>query len=384
MVHVAGTNGKGSVIAFMKAMCEAAGCTAHVYTSPHLVRFNERIAVAGRPIDEATLGDTLEACEAANDGAPITFFEITTAAALLAFSRAPADIALIETGLGGRFDATNVFARPALTAITPVAMDHMHFLGDTLGDIAFEKAGILKPGVTCVVARQPPDAAGVIDARAAATGAPLWRAPADWRVDANRYRDASGRFAMAPPALAGPHQIDNAGHAIACLRALGWPGLDDATIAAGLADVHWPGRLQLLQDGTLVDAMPAGWELWLDGGHNPAASEALAGAVRMWRDAPLHLVLGMLDNRDPAAFLAPLASAVAGVHGVAVPGEPSTLGADDIARKATAIGLDAAPATDVAAAIGSIVGGAGRPGRILICGSLYLAGSVLEANGTPP
>jgi dihydrofolate synthase/folylpolyglutamate synthase len=383
-VHVAGTNGKGSVIAFMKAICEAAGLAPHTYISPHLVRFAERISVAGRQIDEAALAAVLEECEAANGGHPITFFEITTAAAFLAFSRAPADIALIETGLGGRFDATNVIARPAATVITPVALDHMAFLGATLDRIAFEKAGILKPGSPCVVGPQAAEAERVIRARAAEVGAPVLAWDRDWRAlrdgDGMTYEDGAGRLALPRPALAGDHQIENAGTAIAALRALGRRAIDADAIALGLRRARWPARLERLTAGPYAAALPDGWELWLDGGHNPAAARAIAEFVAAWSDRPLHLVFGMLNTRDPATFLAPLAAHVASLRTLSIKGERNSWTAEETAAAARRIGLAAEPADDLGAAIADLTRAAGRPARILICGSLYLAGTVLAGS----
>ncbi len=375
VVHVAGTNGKGSVIAFIKAIAEAAGLRVHVYTSPHLVRFNERIVVAGEVIEDAPLADILEACEAANDGASITFFEVTTAAAFMAFSRTPAALALIETGLGGRFDATNVIARPALTAITPVSIDHTHFLGDTIADIAGEKAGILKEGVACVVARQLADAAEVIAARAGQIRAPLVRRDRDWRLDGMTYVDAQGAIDLPTPGLSGRHQVENAALAVACVRHL--PGFDVAAedIDEGVRRTTWPARLQRLTDGKLNDLVPESWQLWLDGGHNPAAAVALADVLKDWVGGPVHLVVGMLRTRDPAPFLASLAPFVSQARTVAVPGEESTLTAAELAVAARHVGIDAEPADGVSEAVRSLADRSG--GRILICGSLYLAGSVL-------
>ncbi len=318
VVHVAGTNGKGSVIAFLGAMARAAGLRTHAYTSPHLVAFHERIALDGRHIADDALLALLEECEAANGDAPITFFEITTAAAFLAFARAPADLALIEVGLGGRFDATNVIARPRLTAITPIAMDHMHYLGDTLARIAFEKAGILKPGVPAVIGRQAPEALGVIEARAGELAAPLTLAGRDY-----------GPWTGAAPSLAGAHQRDNAAQAAACARLL---GIGEAAIAAGVGAAVWPGRMQRLAQGRLADRLARGWELWLDGGHNPGAAEAIAAMLAAWRDRPVRLVYGMLNTRVPADFLAPLAPYVAGIATVTIPGEPNAIPAEVLAR----------------------------------------------------
>ncbi len=381
VVHVAGTNGKGSAIAFLKAICEAAGLTAHVYVSPHLIRFAERIALCGRPIGEAPLEDALAACETANGGAPITFFEITTAAAFLAFSRVPADIALIETGLGGRFDATNVLARPALTVITPISRDHVHFLGETIPEIAFEKAGILKPGVPAVIGKQLPEASATIAARAGEIGAPLRRHGAEWECDGRSYRDAEGELRIPPPGLAGAHQLDNAGIAVAAARALGWPALDEQAIRAGIAAASWPGRLQRLQGGALSARLGPGWELWVDGGHNPAAAEALARVAASWADRKLHLVMGHLAVRPAADFLAPLAPRIASFRGVPVPGAYACHDAEALAEAARGMGLAASASGDVAHALDAIAAAAPAPARVLVCGSLYLAGSVLAEEG---
>jgi dihydrofolate synthase/folylpolyglutamate synthase len=381
VVHVAGTNGKGSVVAFMKAICEAAGLTVHAYISPHLVRFAERIGVAGRQIDEPALAAVLEECEAANGGRPITFFEITTAAAFLAFSRTPADVALLETGLGGRFDATNVIARPAATVITPIGLDHMTFLGQTIDRIAFEKAGILKAGAPCVVGPQAGEAERVIRARAAEIGVPVLAWSRDWHArrdgDGMIYEDGEHRLALPRPALPGDHQIANAGTAIAALRALRRREIDARAITAGLRRVRWPARLERLTGGRYVEALPAGWQLWLDGGHNPAAAEAIAAFVAGWSDRPLHLVLGMLNTRDPAAFLAPLAPSIARLRTLTIRGERNSWTAAAAAAAARRIGLVAEPADDLAAAIADLARADDRPARILICGSLYLAGTVL-------
>jgi dihydrofolate synthase/folylpolyglutamate synthase len=376
VVHVAGTNGKGSVIAFVRAIAEAAGLRVHVYTSPHLVRFNERIVVAGEVVGDETLAEILEQCEAANDGAPITFFEITTAAAFVAFSRTAADIAMIETGLGGRFDATNIIARPALTAITPISIDHTHFLGDTIAAIAMEKAGIMKSGVACVVARQPDDAATVIAKRSTNIGAPLVGHDRDWRLDGMTYADSRGAIDLPSPGLAGRHQVENAAVAAACVRHI--PGFDFAgdDITAGVRRATWPARLQRLTSGKLVEGLPGNWQLWLDGGHNAAAGAALADEIETWAsEGPVHLVAAMLRTRDPAPFLAPLARFINRARTVEVPGESATLTAVELAEAARRVGIDTEPASGVAEAVRSLADGSG--GRILICGSLYLAGSVL-------
>lgn len=393
VIHVAGTNGKGSAIAFMRAMAAAAGLSVHVYTSPHLVRFTERIVVAGREMDDDALTALLEECEAANGGREITFFEITTVAAFLAFSRTKADILLLETGLGGRFDSTNVIDRPALTAITPISMDHTHFLGDTLPAIAGEKAGILKPGVPCVMGPQPPEAERAVLDRAREIGTTVLRYGADWSVAPVEhgidFRDASGRIRLPFPMLPGRHQIDNAGLAAACLRVLPGVSIGRDAIARGLRSPRWPARLQRLQAGALAARLPAGWELWLDGGHNPAAGEALAdfaargdgGGDGGWRDRPLYAVIGMLNTRDPADFLAPLAPHLAALRAVDIPDTENTLSAAEAAEAARRLGVAAQPAPGVAEAIESLATMADKPARILICGSLYLAGHVLAENG---
>ena len=331
VVHVAGTNGKGSVIAFLRAMLEAAGARVQAYTSPHLVRFHERIRLTRGFIDEAELAALLEVCEEANDQAPITFFEITTAAAFLAFAREPADVVLLETGLGGRLDATNVIAAPRLTVITPIAVDHVQFLGSELRQIAFEKAGILKSGVPAVIGPQPAQALGVIERHAAGLGAPLHRFDREWRVRPEDAGHETGGFVFEAhgtpgdeheggggaqgykrrvypaPGLCGAYQIENAGVALACADLLDGFGLDESARLAGLERVEWPGRLQRLTCGPLIDLLSDGWELWLDGAHNAAAGQALAQELDNWRDQPLHLVFGMLNTKAARGFLRPLA-----------------------------------------------------------------------------
>ena len=385
VVHVAGTNGKGSTIACLRAILEAAELRAHVLTSPHLVRFNERIVVAGSEIDDPFLVDVLEACEAANAGAPITFFEITTVAAFLAFSRVPADVALLETGLGGRLDATNVFDRPALTAITPVSIDHQGFLGESLAAIATEKAGILKPGVAGVVAAQPPDAAASIRARAAEIGAPLAWQDVDWRLAIDRdrtvYTEPGRALPLPNPALKGAHQVGNAGLAVACALRLGESGftIGSDAIAAGLRAARWPGRLQRLTGGRLSGSLPAGWELWIDGGHNVAAAEALAAHLNATMDRPWHLVFGMLASKDPAAFLAALAPRVGHVMTIDIPGDSASFAAADLTATAQTAGMTARPASSLEQALQRLANAAPGPARVLIAGSLYLAGHALAA-----
>ncbi len=384
VVHVAGTNGKGSVVALLRAILEAAGLGVHVYTSPHLVRFHERIRLAGTLIAEPVLLDLLEECERANGDDPITFFEITTAAAFLAFARTPADVLLLEVGLGGRLDATNVVARPALTAITPVSMDHMQFLGDSLEKIAFEKAGILKPGVTAVVGRQDPRAAGVIAARARDVGAPLLGLGEAWDAmptDAGlRLRDGDETLELPRPSLLGAHQLDNAGQAAMLARRLPGHAISAEAVAAGLTRAVWPARLQRLTRGPLAEMLGPDWSLWLDGGHNAQAGAILASELAGWAE-PLDLVYGMLNTKAAADFLRPLAWRVRRLRAVAIPGEANSLSAAEAAAHAESCGIAAEPAESVAAAVAALRDAAETPGRLLICGSLYLAGRVLAENG---
>ena len=383
-IHVAGTNGKGSTVAILRACLEAGGRRVHAYTSPHLVRFHERIRLAGRLIEEEALLALLEECERANAGAPITFFEITTAAAFLAFARLPADLVLLETGLGGRLDATNVLPRPAVAAITPISLDHQDFLGSSLDRIAAEKAGILKPGRPAVIGPQPAVAERVIEARAGEIAAPLYRFGRDWRAEPNaggmRYEGREWRLDLPAPSLYGRHQVANAGIAIACLESLDGFVLPASAIADGLRRIEWPARLQRLTRGPLVGALPAGAELWLDGGHNPGGGEVLAQAAWGWRDRPLHLVVGMLKTKDAAGFLAPLARYAADLRAVTIPGEENPLPAEAVVAAARSVGLAAKASASVETAIAEIAAEGGTP-RILVCGSLHLAGRVLAENG---
>ena len=383
VVHVAGTNGKGSTVATLRACLEAAGRRVHAYTSPHLVRFHERIRLAGRLIEEDQLVELLEECERANKGAPITYFEITTAAAFLVFARTPADFVLLETGLGGRLDATNVVRHPAATAITPISRDHQAFLGDTIAAIAGEKAGILKPGSPAIIGPQLPEAAAVFDARAVELGAPLFRFGREWRCAAGnggmRYEGLRWQFDLPLPSLPGAHQIGNSGIAIACLEQLQGLDISREAIAHGLRHIDWPARMQRLSRGPLVEMLRPGWELWLDGGHNPGAGEVLAAAVAGWRDRPLYLVVGMLNTKDAGGFLAPLAKHARALWAVTIPGEQNPLPASAIAAAARSVGLPAQEATSVAAALRAITADP-APARILICGSLHLAGTVLADN----
>jgi dihydrofolate synthase/folylpolyglutamate synthase len=386
VLHVAGTNGKGSTCAFARAIAEAAGMRTHVYTSPHLVTFHERIRLAGELVTDAALTEALERAERANGEAPITVFEITTAAALLLFAETPADLLVLEVGLGGRLDATNVVARPAATAITAIAMDHMDFLGDTLPAIAAEKAGIIKPGVPCATGRQVPEVSAVFGRIAAGRGAPLLARDEAWRITPEgaglRYEDARGTLTLPRPSLPGAHQHDNAGIAIAALRATGDARFTEAAFATGLATATWPARLQRLVRGPLVALLPAGWELWLDGGHNPDAGrvlgEHLAADMALPGSRPWHVIVGMKSGKGTEGFLGPILPHAASLWAVAEPDQHLAQSPEAIVA---ASGGVARMGPRVADAVAAISRAGGEPGRVLVCGSLYLAGVVLRENG---
>ena len=378
-VHIAGTNGKGSTQAMIRAGLEAGGDKVHAYTSPHLARFHERIRLAGELISEPALTALLDECVTANGPDEITFFEITTCAAFLAFARTSADWTLLEVGLGGRLDATNVVDQPRLTIITPVSLDHQAFLGDTVSAIAGEKAGIIKRGVPLVVGPQSDEGLHVIETKAARMGAPVLIHGQHWHVSDDRgrliYQDESGLLDLPLPNLLGPHQIQNAGTAIASLRAL---GQGEAACEAAVSRAFWPARMQRLRQGPLTDIAPK-VELWLDGGHNPAGGEAIAATLARMPKRETHLICGMLNTKDVTGYMAPLAPQVMRLHAVSIPGEKNTLPADTTRDAARAAGIDAATATSVLDALASIAGSCPEA-RVLICGSLYLAGSVLREN----
>jgi dihydrofolate synthase / folylpolyglutamate synthase len=380
VIHIAGTNGKGSTQAMIRAGLEAAGKSVHAYTSPHLARFHERIRLAGELISEDLLTALLDECVTANGPDEITFFEITTAAAFLAFARTPADWTLLEVGLGGRLDATNVIADPKLTIITPVSLDHQAFLGDTVGQIAGEKAGIIKRGVPVIVGPQTEEGLAVIEAHAGRLGAPILAFGQHWTVAEDRarmiFQDESGLLDLPLPNLPGPHQVQNAGVAIAALRHLGF---DAATCEAAVTQAFWPARMQRLRQGPLVDLAPQ-VELWLDGGHNPAGAEAVAATLARMPLRETHLICGMLNTKDVAGYMRPLAAQVTRLHAVSIPGEKNTLPAEVTRDAAIDAGLDAVTASSVAMALTEIARHA-PAARVLICGSLYLAGAVLRENG---
>ena len=390
VIHIAGTNGKGSVSAFLKAILEAAGRRVHVYTSPHLVRFHERIEIAGKdgrtaPIGEDDLVDVLERTQAVNDGDDITQFEITTAAAFLAFAEHPADALILEVGLGGRLDATNVVKHPALTVITPVSMDHADKLGDTIGKIAAEKAGILKRGVTCVVSQQEEEALEVIRREGKRAGARL----VTWGEDFEAF-EQRGRLVVQTedhlldlplPALLGRHQIVNAGTAVAAALALKHLKITESAIERGLSTVRWPARMQRLDSGPLPALLKRGSELWLDGGHNPAAGQVLAQTMADLEERspkPLYMIVGMMGLKDAAGFLAPFRGLARRVVTVPIPGaHEAPFPPEALAETARRVSIPAESAGGIEAALKRVDAMEPAPKRVLICGSLYLAGHVL-------
>uniref|UniRef100_UPI0035CB84A8 bifunctional folylpolyglutamate synthase/dihydrofolate synthase n=1 Tax=uncultured Sphingomonas sp. TaxID=158754 RepID=UPI0035CB84A8 len=394
VIHVAGTNGKGSTCAFLRSAIEAAGLTTHVYTSPHLVRFNERIRLAGQLITDEALATLLE--EVLDQAADLTasFFEVTTAAAFLAFSRTPADACIVEVGLGGRLDATNVLAHPLVTGIAQLGIDHQSFLGDTAEQIAGEKAGIAKPGVPLVTMRYPAPIATRVAAVARAAGADVSAAGGAWRftVDRDRltYADAAGAIETPLPRMAGPHQPENLALAIALLRHQSVLTIPPEAYRTAAETTHWPARMQRLRAGPLTDLLPPGSQLWLDGGHNPAAATAIAATLEQIAHPGLgrsevQLVLGMLANKDPAGLLAPFARLATTLHAVPVPNHEHHAPAS-LAAIAHDLGIAAHTAPDIAAALRDIaaIGDPAEPPIVLILGSLYLAGSVLSANAEAP
>ncbi len=380
VIHLAGTNGKGSTLAFLNACLAASGKRVHTYTSPHLIRFNERIGLAGAPVTDALLLDLIDRVEAANQGQEITWFEITTAIAYLAYAEKPADWLLLETGLGGRLDATNVVDKPALSVITPVSIDHQGYLGDTLAQIAGEKAGIFKPDVPAVIAPQSTVAWRVLEDAATATGSPLFAAPAQWRVETRRdgfaYRGRRWSFDLPTPALSGLHQSINAATAIACLDLLDLPDVGEAEIVAGIGKATWPGRLQPLAG---IGGQAPGWQVWVDGGHNRAAAEALAAWVQH-QHGPVWLAAALLDNRDLPDFLAPFAGRVQGVIGLAGPGDHDWHVPDRVAAVATDLGMQGHSAGSVEQAL-ALAGQQSATGTLLVTGSLYLVGDILGRYG---
>jgi dihydrofolate synthase / folylpolyglutamate synthase len=374
--HVAGTNGKGSTCAFARAFAEAAGWRVHVYTSPHLVRWNERIRIAGNLVTDSALDEAMEYVEHVNAGAPITVFEVNTAVAFHLFASAPAELCILEVGLGGRGDATNVIDRPAACAITSISMDHRELLGDTLEAIASEKAGIIKPGAPVAIGAQSANVTRVLADTAERVGACTHLRGHDWHIDTHggrfRYSDAVGSLDLPLPSLPGRYQWDNAGIAIAALRASGL-GLPDSAFIDGITRAEWPARLQRLY-GRLHKMLPADWELWLDGGHNPGAGVVLADHLAEWTDRPTHLIVGMKQAKDSAEFLRPLIPHAATLWAVAEPGQHLALPVDAIIAASGGIARSGPTIIDALRAVATDT----RPARVLICGSLYLAGEVIK------
>jgi dihydrofolate synthase / folylpolyglutamate synthase len=396
VIHVAGTNGKGSTIAYLRAILEAAGLRVHAYTSPYLVRINEcfRLGRAGGGVlvDDDELCAALEHCEQANADAPITIFEIKTAAAFGLFAQHPADVLLLEVGLGGRLDATNVIDTPLASVIAPVSMDHSEFLGDTLAAIAGEKAGVIKRDVPVICAEQPREAMAAIEEQARRLRAPLHSAGQDWHVNVERgrlvYQDDRGLMDLAAPKLFGRHQFDNAGLAIATLRAQSTFRIEPAAFEAGIVNAEWPARMQRLASGALVEQGPQGCEIWLDGGHNAEGGRVAAAALGDLEERvsrPLVVIVGMMANKDASAFLANFAGLTRHIIAVPIPDRDNAMPPDRLADAARALGMRVETSGSVEAALHSLARLAYEvPPRILITGSLYLAGHVLAANGTPP
>ncbi|WP_213775749.1 folylpolyglutamate synthase/dihydrofolate synthase family protein [Bradyrhizobium sp. dw_78] len=396
VIHVAGTNGKGSTIAYLRAILAAAGLRVHVYTSPFLVRINEcfRLGSAGGGalVSDDELRGTLEHCERVNAGAPITIFEAETAAAFYLFAQHPADVLLLEVGLGGRLDATNVIEAPLATVLAPISFDHTEFLGRTLAAIAAEKAAIIKRHAPVICAEQAPEAMAVIEAQARRLRAPLHAAGQHWHVNVERgrlvYQDDRGLMDLAAPRLFGRHQFDNAGLAIATLRALDAFRIDHAAFEAGIVNAEWPARMQRLSSGALVDAAPAGCEIWLDGGHNAEGGRVAAAALGDLEERvsrPLVVIAGMMANKDAGAFLANFAGLTRHIMAVPIPDRGNAMPPDRLADAARSLGMRVETSPSVEAALHALTRLAYEvPPRILITGSLYLAGHVLAANGTLP
>ncbi len=393
VIHVAGTNGKGSTLAFMRAILEAAGARVHVYTSPHLLRFNERIRLAapggGKLVDDKTLTQVLELCERANGAQPVTFFEITTAAAFHLFASTPADWLLLETGLGGRFDATNVISSPKATVITSVSLDHQEFLGETVEKIAFEKAGIFKRGAPAVIGFQSGGAKRILEREARRVGAPRIVAGEDFQIFEENgrlvFEDARGLLDLPAPRLPGRHQHQNAAGAIAALRAA-IPEISIDAIEAGLRKAEWPARLQRLSIGHVLDLAPVGAEFWIDGGHNEDGGRVLAEAMAEFEEKnprPLVLICGAQTTKDITALLRHFVGLVRTVVAVPVEGEHKSWAPEDVASAARSQGMEARAAAGVEEALALVREAAlGQSPRILVAGSLYLAASVLALNGS--
>ena len=403
VVHVAGTNGKGSTIAFLQAICEAAGLSVHVYTSPHLVKFHERIRLAGKLISEDYLMELLKYCEDINNNEPITYFEITTCAAFKAFADNHADIILLETGLGGRLDSTNVIDAPALSIITPISMDHTQFLGDNIEAIASEKAEIQKYMRPSIIGKQNDRAARVLQQVAITKSAPQMRHGIEWSIEKNpdnnitndndtdymRYKNKDNIINLPKPSLIGMHQIENAGMAITAALELRNQGFDipDFALKKGISNTKWPARMQHLNNGGIVDKFGKNWDIWLDGGHNAAAGLAISDMVKTWDDRPLDIIFGMLNTKSAGDFLAPIAPYIKSAIAVQIPNEENSLTANQAAKFATDNNIICQAADSIDQAIDILSKNQERfieksnkktiKPRLLICGSLYLAGVIL-------
>ena len=396
VIHVAGTNGKGSTIAFCRAMLEAEGKTVHVDTSPHLINYHERFRLGaiggGKFVSDDLLAEALARVARANDGEPITVFEILTAVMFLLFSEHPADVALVEVGLGGRFDSTNVIQQSNVSIITPISLDHESFLGDAVDKIAFEKAGIIKHGCQVVIAEQDNTSRTVLEERAMQMKAPIAIGGQDYSCHEERgrlvYQDEHGLLDLPAPNLVGDHQIINAATAIAALRYGGFD-ISSKAIETGLKNVSWPGRLQQLKSGALLEFAPEGSELWVDGGHNPNAGEAISVFMKNLHNRDhrkLMLVFGMLTTKDPEGYIKEFANLAQKIYTVPITSSEAGFDPEVLAETAQNAGLDAVAIGSVRAALDEISDSwnDGLPPRILFCGTLYLVGDVLEQNKTPP
>jgi dihydrofolate synthase/folylpolyglutamate synthase len=396
VIHVAGTNGKGSTVAYLRAMLEAAGMRVHTYTSPYLVRINECFRLGGTGggvlVSDEALAAALTHCERANAGEPLTFFEAKTAAAFCLFADHPADVLLLEVGLGGRLDSTNVIEAPLASVITPISMDHTEFLGDSLAAIAGEKAAIIKRGVPVISAEQPREAMAAIEQQARRMRSPLFAAGEGWHVNVERgrlvYQDDRGLLDLAAPRLFGQHQFDNAGLAVATLRAIGKFRISNSAFECGIVNAEWPARMQRISCGPLIEWGPPGCEIWLDGGHNAEGGRVVAAALGDLEERvsrPLVVIAGMMANKDAAGFLANFAGLTRHIMAVAIPDQANAMSPARLADAARALGMRVEIAAGIEPALRTLTGLAYEVSpRILITGSLYLAGHVLALNGTPP
>jgi dihydrofolate synthase/folylpolyglutamate synthase len=384
VIHYAGTNGKGSTLAFTRAIMEAAGYKVHTYTSPHLLNFNERITLAGHDISDNALKEIADECRIAAGDMRITFFEGTTAMAYLAFSRVPADILLLETGMGGRLDATNILDNPACTVITPISLDHTEYLGPTVEIIAREKAGIIKQGVPCVASQQFDSVNLVLEQKAEELNAPLLAFGYDWVAEKTNtgmiYKSKNGDIELPRPALLGDHQIVNAGAAITAVKCLQGFDVPDSAIAEGLQNAKWMARMQAITSGKLIDRLPQGWEIWIDGAHNMAGAHIVSCVMDDWQDRPIYVISGFTRNRSATDFFKCFLGKVKFIGGVVVETELSAQTAETVADAATSLGIPAKPFDSIEEALDFFTTISDEPARVIFCGSLYLASDALKAN----